>query len=423
MARKKKKQGSTRLNTGMAVATVANDITIANYSDVLHPLDDTLIERGGAEGLKIYDAIERDTHAWSVLQKRKHKLIGREWVVKEGGKTSVDMEAAEFIRDVLDDLPFDQICLDMLDATLKGFSISELCYVRDGRHIRPDRISALEQRRFIFDPEWVPRLLTMTSPVRGEKLPERKFIVHRFGTKGNNPYGLGMGTRLFWPVLFKRNGVTYWMKFLERFASPIPVGKYVEGRDTKHQRALMRVLQKMNHSSAITLPIGTELDSFEAKRTGTVDYSAWAKFWNAEISKATLGETLSTEMGSSGSRAAAEVHSDILEALIDSDADILSGTLNNTIIRWLCEFNYPTAALPQVWRPRPSNELEQEAVRTKRAERRSLDIAALREARQLGYEPEDVDAYMEEVLGGPVRAVTPEKPANSGDAQKKTSLT
>ncbi len=408
---KKTKAEAQGLPKEARFATAANDITIPNYTDVLSFLDDTLIERGGGKGLKIYDEIERDTHAWSVLQKRKHQLVGREWIVEPGGENKIDIEAADFIQEQLAALPFDQICLDLLDATLKGFAISEVIYGRDGRHITVDEITTLDQRRFVFDLEWKPRLVTMASPTKGEELPERKFLTHRFGVKGNNPYGLGLGTRLFWPVLFKRNGVAFWMKFLERFASPIPVGKYPIGSLPAQQRDLMTVLRGMNHASAITVPIGTELDSFESKRTGSVHYEEWGRFWNSEMSKATLGETLTTEMGQNGARAASETHANVLDMLVDSDADLLSGTLNTQIIRWLTAFNYPGAKPPRVWRPRPSNEMEQEELAQKRAERRSKDIAALKEAREQGYEPENVAGYMERVFDGPVRAVTPGMPA------------
>lgn len=398
-------------------ASASNDITIPNYTDVLSYVDETLLEKGGGKGLKLYDEIERDTHASSVVQKRKHQLIGREWKVDPGGEDKVDIEAADFVRELLQELPFDQICYDMLDATLKGFSISETMYGRDGRHVIVDEITVLEQRRFVFDREWKPRLLTMAAPVKGEELPDRKFLVHRFGVKGNNPYGLGLGTRLFWPVLFKRNGVAFWMKFLERFASPIPIGKYPIGSLPAQQLELMHIMESINHASAITVPIGTELESFEAKRGGTVDYEAWGRFWNSEMSKATLGETLTTEMGQNGARAASETHAGVLDMLVDSDADLLSATLNGQLLRWLSEFNYPGAKPPKVWRPRPSNEMEQEALAEKRAERRAKDMAALTQARELGYEPADIDAYMELVFGGPVKAVTPTSPA-----QKKTPL-
>lgn len=409
---KNKTQKQAPLEAGTNYAVVENDITIPFFSDVLEPQDDVLNSKAGGKGLKLYDELARDSHAHSVLQKRIHKLIGREWFIKPGGDSAVDIEAADFIEDVVANLPFDDICKNFLDATNKGFSVGEMSYVVDGRHIRVDRIKDIDQRRFVFDKDWNPRLLTMQNMIKGEELPARKFAVHRFGAKGNNPYGQGLGATLFWAVMFKRNGVAYWQKFLERFASPIPVGEYPVGSSPDVQAALMALLKRMNNASAITIPFGTKLDSFEAKRSGTVDYEAWVKLWNAEISKTVLGETLTTEMGSTGARAASETHADILDSLVDSDADLLSGTLNATMIKWLIEYNYPNAKLPKIWRPRPSNEFAEEDLKEKRAKRRSADVTALKDAREQGYEPEDLDAYMDDAFGTKMRKIAP--------AQKKT---
>lgn len=418
---KKTNDPATPWPEGTQFATVKNDITIPFYTDVLSFIDDTLLERGGGKGLKLYDEIERDTHAYSVLQKRKHQLVGREWIVKSGGEDKDSIAAADFINDLFSAIPFDQICLDLLDATLKGFSLGEPIYGRDGRHVVIDKMVTIDQRRIVFDPEFKPRLLTLSAPLKGEELPERKFVVHRFGMKGNNPYGLGLGTRLFWPTLFKRKGVAFWMRFLEKYAAPIPVGKYPIGALPKQIRDLEVILSGLNHASAITVPIGTELETFEGRSsitTGQANYLNWSQFWNTEMSKATLGETLTTEVGTTGARAASETHASILDMLVDSDADLLSGTLNDQLIKWLCLFNYPNAKPPTVWRPRPSNEMELEELAAKRAERRALDLKALSDAQDLGYEPENPEEYLEGVFDGPVRAVTPRQPA-----QKKTPLT
>lgn len=410
---KKKKQTQAPLEAGTDYAVVENDITIPFFSDILEPQDEVLLTQAGGKGLKLYDEIARDGHVQSVLQKRIQKLIGREWTVAAGGDSAVDVEAADFIKDVVSNLPFDDNCKNLLDATNKGFAVGELSYIPDGRHIRIERIKDIDQRRFVFDKDWNPRLLTMQQMIKGEELPARKFVVHRFGAKGNNPYGQGLGATLFWAVMFKRNGVAYWQKFLERFASPIPVGEYPVGSSPDVQAALMALLKRMNHASAITIPFGTKLDSFEAKRSGTVDYDAWVKQWNAEISKTVLGETLTTEMGSTGARAASETHADILDSLVDSDADLLSGTLNASMVKWLVEFNYPGAKLPKIWRARPSNEHAEEELKEKRAKRRSADVAALKEAREQGYEPEDLDAYMDDAFGTKMRRIV--------TGQKKTS--
>lgn len=144
------------------IANVANDITIPFFSGVLQHADDTLIQQGGSKGLAIYDEIERDTHAFAMLQKRRKSVIARAWEVEPGGDTSMDKKAAELVETILRTLPFDRICEDLLDATLKGYAVSEIEWTRDGRLVKPARLVAHNQRRFVFDRDWKPRLLTLS---------------------------------------------------------------------------------------------------------------------------------------------------------------------------------------------------------------------------------------------------------------------
>lgn len=339
------------------IANVANDITIPYYSGVLQHQDDTLIQQGGGKGLAIYDEIERDTHAFSMLEKRKNALISRDWEVEPGGDSAQDKKAAELVEEIIERLPFDQICKDLLNATLKGFSIAEIVWIRDGAIIRPERIVAHDQRRFAFDRDWRPRLLTMTSARDGIELPDRKFIVHRVGVRGNNPYGLGLGTRLFWPVLFKREGVTFWLHFLEKFAGPTVVGKTPYGMLSDEQNRLLNTLVSVRTSSAITVPIGTDIEFLEATRGGTVSYEQFLAYWDKQISICITGETLTTQVGEAGgNRALGEVHQEQLDTLADSDGDLLADTLRDQLARWIVDYNLPGAALPVIRRFRPENE-------------------------------------------------------------------
>jgi len=351
------------------IANVANDITIPYYSGVLQHADDTLIQQGGGKGLAIYDEIERDTHAFSMLEKRKNTLIARDWEVEPGGDAPADKKAAELVADCIDALPFDQICKDLLNATLKGFAVAEIVWERDGATIRPATIVAHDQRRFRFDRDWKPRLLTMTTMVDGEPLPDRKFIVHRVGVRGNNPYGLGLGTRLFWPVLFKREGITFWLHFLEKFAGPTVVGKTPYGMITEEQQRLLNTLVSVRTSSAITVPIGTDIEFLEASRGGTVSYEAFVDYWDKQISICTTGETLTSQVTEGGgNRALGEVHADQLEVLADSDGDLLTDTLRDQLARWIVDYNLPGAAIPSIRRLRPQNEKAAAETRKTKAE-------------------------------------------------------
>lgn len=350
------------------IANAANDITIPFYSGVLQHADDTLIQQGGGKGLAIYDEIERDSHAFAMLQKRKKMLLARSWEVEPGGDLPIDKAAAELVEKQLKALPFDKICEDLLDATLKGFAVSEIQWERDGAEIRPGKITSHNQRRFAFDHDWEPRLLTWSDMLNGMQLPGRKFLVHRVGVKGNNPYGLGLGTRLFWAVLFKREGIAFWLHFLEKFAGPTIVGKTPYGMLSDEQNRLLNNLSSAKTASAILVPIGTDVEFLEASRSGSVTYEQFLAYWDRQISICVTGETLTTQVSDAGgSRALGEVHQEMLELLVDSDGDLLADTLREQLVRWIVEYNMPGAALPYVWRARPRNESAEAETRKAKA--------------------------------------------------------
>lgn len=381
------------------IADAKNDITIPFYSGVLTHADETLIQQGGGKGLAIYDEIERDTHAFAMLQKRKKGLTSRAWEVEPGGDRPIDKEAAELVREILTALPFDRICEDLLDAMLKGFAVSEVVWARDGNRIVPAEIRAHDQRRFAFDHEWRPRLLTWTAMRDGIELPERKFITHRFGVKGNNPYGLGLGSRLFWAVLFKREGVSFWLHFLEKFAGPTIIGKVPYGMPSDEQAKLLNNLAAAVTSSAITVPIGTDVNLLEATRSGSVTYEQWLAYWDRQISICVTGETLTTQVGDSGgNRALGEVHQEMLSILIDSDGDMLADTLREQLLRWIVDYNLPGAAVPSVWRIRPSNEKAEAETRTAKAGAAEATDKALRAIVKAAASFEDDDIAREYIV-------------------------
>lgn len=380
------------------IANATNDITIPYYSGVLQHVDETLLQQGGGKGLKIYDEIERDTHAFAMLQKRKKGLTARAWEMQPGGDRPIDKDASDLVGGIFRALPFDRICEDLLDATLKGFAVSEVVWIRDGNQIKPARIMSHDQRRFAFDHDWLPRLLTRTDMLDGIALPARKFVVQRHGVKGNNPYGLGLGTRLFWPVLFKREGIAFWVHFLEKFAGPTVVGKTPYGTLSDEQNKLLNTLVRARTASAITVPIGTDIEFLEASRSGSVSYEQFLNYWDRQISICVTGETLTTQVGESGgSRALGEVHQEMLELLIDSDADLLSDTLRETLIRWIVEYNLPGAALPSVWRVRAKNEKAEAETRQAKAGAAEATSKALRTIVEAAAQFED-DATAREYI-------------------------
>ncbi|SNY91439.1 Mu-like prophage protein gp29 [Cohaesibacter sp. ES.047] len=403
---------------GQLIATAQNDITVPFYSDILVPQDTTIKEKGPHKGLKLYDEVMKDGRAKATLSKRYSKITRREWMVEAASEDTKDIEARDGMEEILNALPFDAICKELSKAILKGFAISEIVWGRnvDG-HVVPERIKTHDPSRFVFDKDWNPRLLVPENSIDGIKLPVRKFIVHRFDAEGNNPYGMGLGSVLFWHVLFKREGVSFWMKFLDKFAAPIPFGKYAVGTPKKEQDQLLNSLMAMVQQGALVAPIGTEVSFLEAARSGNASYEEWCRFWDEQTSEVVLGSTLSTSLKGQGSRAASQTHAEETDSIIDDDCDQLSDTLNPTLIKWISEQNWPDANPPTVWRPRPRNESEEEDQKAKRATRQQSEIRSLDAARKQGFEPKDVQDWLSSVFDVemvPVELTTPQ-PAEPED--------
>lgn len=334
------------------IATAQKDPYCQLFDGLMTPNDATLATRGGAKGLRIYDEIERDCHAFSVLQKRKLALIARNVIVDAASESLRDRKARDGVEAMLKSINFDQVCLDLLDATLKGFSVAEIIWGIANSSIAPAKIKPKDQRRFKFDTDENLRLITRGNLAKGDALPERKFIVHRYGAKDGNPYGLGLGTRLFWPVFFKRQGIQFWLTFADKFGSPTAVGKYPSSASAKDKDVLLEAIGALANDAGVTIPENMAIEFLEAARSGSINtYESLCRYMDEEISKAVLGETLSTNMSSSGgSYGASKTHNEVRLELTQADADLLSDTLNATLVKWFCEYNFPGANPPKVWR-------------------------------------------------------------------------
>ncbi len=378
-------------------APIARDPFVAQFDNLIRADDDTLLTRGGGKGLRIYDELERDPHCYAVLQKRKLALISREWTLEPGGTSRADKTAAAICDEQLRALPFDLICLNLLDATLKGYAVGEILWANRAGTVAVD-VLARAQRRFVFGRDYRPRLLTAQSLNDGEELPERKFIIHRFGSKDGNPYGLGLGTRLFWPVFFKRQGLQFWLTFADKFGNPTLWGQYPPGASPADKNTLRSALRAVSSEANISTPVGMDIKLLEAQRSGTVTtYESLLRYMDEEISKAVLGETMTTSgagggggMGSNQASVQNEVRLEITKA----DADLLATTLRSTLLEWITFYNRPGAATPVLkWDFSEPEDLKA------RAERDQIIVA-------IGYEP--TPQYIKDTYGdGFVKKVVP----------------
>jgi phage gp29-like protein len=315
-----------------------------NYMGVLRTNDPLLIERGNG-GVELYRDLKRDGKVFSGLQKRQLALIGKPFQVEPVGKDSPKASAdALQVTEILKGCSFDHLCSSLLEALLAGHAVAEVVWaVRDGQVV-PARVPKRAQRRFVYvqDDENSPpqlQMLTRESMLKGIPVPDRKFIVHRVNPEDDNPYGTGLGLQLWWPVYFKRKGIVAWNKLNDRFGSPTPHGKYPRLASDKEKRTLVDALRAMSNDGYLATPEGMEIDLLESKLAGNVTtQEQLVRYMDEWIAEVLTGQEPAGK-GGGALAAASKERQNVRQDLTQADSDLLSETLNETLIKWICELN------------------------------------------------------------------------------------
>lgn len=335
------------------IATISNgrDITrgFVDALPLLPPQDAILAGRGLT--YETYEAVLRDDQVAATFAQRRLASTSREWEVRPGGEKRLDKQAAKFLEAQLQHIRWDSVTDKMLFGVYYGYAVGECLWQRDGSFVVLDAIKVRKQRRFGFNPAGELRLLTSSQPF-GEPVPPAKFWHFACGADNDDePYGLGLAHWLYWPVHFKRNGLKFWLIFLEKFGMPTAKGTYPSNALPAERERLLAALAAIQTDAGVIVPEGMQIELIEAARSGSVDYNVLLSRMDASIAKVVLGQTLTTEVSSAGgSRALGDVHMDVRQDLVKADADLICQSFNSTVARWLTEWNFPGAAVPQVWR-------------------------------------------------------------------------
>ena len=349
----------------------------------LQPQDAVLLRQGGGS-YELYEDMLRDDRVHATLEQRRRAVVAREWEVRPGGAMRRDRVAADFLREQLARCGWDGVTDRMLFGLFYGYSVCEAIYERDGGRVALAGLRPRNRRRFVFGPDQRPRLLTVASPM-GEALPPGKFWC--WATGGDNaddPYGRGLAHQLYWPVWFKRNQLAFWLTYLERFGSPTPLGKYPRGQSASKDD-LVRTLQAIRTGGAVAVPDDVAVDLLSVAG-GDVDYAAFLAAMDRAITTVVLGQTMTTDDGSS--RSQAEVHMEVRDEIVEADAYLVDDSFSRQVGAWLTRWNFPGAAPPVVARimETPSRQVA----------RAARDKAIV----DMGHRP--TAQYVEETYGVPV---------------------
>ncbi len=309
------------------------------------------------EAMAFFDRMEeKDLHLGAVMQTRALAAVSAPRDVVAAGDDPLDREIADFARQAFGRIPRLQATLTaLMSAVSHGFAVAEIIWeVVDGDVVAADLVPR-PQRLFSFidfdDPARLlafPRYLDPENP-RGMELPREKFVYHRTG-KGDDVVRAGIYRGIAWAYLFSNYTVKDWVTFLDLYGVPLRLGTFKPGADDAARDALKRAVRDLGSDAAAVISDDTAIEFINAQLTG--DHTLFrdaAEFFDRQKSKRILGQTLTTEAGSNGSRALGDVHDRVRRDIVASDAQALDETLSHDLIRPLIDYNFgPQRRYPKV---------------------------------------------------------------------------
>lgn len=283
------------------------------------PDPDIVFEKAGLTRADLR-RLEYDDEIYTALETRLAAVQGVPWRIEPG-----EGDAVDFLREEIE--PFmEQLVAGAFAAVPYGYSVIEVIYKRreDGR-IGLDRIEERPFEWFAPMPDRTLRYYPRDIGGHVDVDTRFKFLLTRNSPTYRNPYGRALLSRLYPAFFLRQAGWKFWPQFLERFGSPLLVGK-TGGDTTKLAEALAAAVQ------SATLAVD-EHDSVEAIGAAG-DGAAFERFEIAvtkRIQKVILGQTLTTDIGKTGSYAAAAVHNNVRDDRKKADINLVAGTVQHLV--------------------------------------------------------------------------------------------
>ncbi len=251
---------------------------------------------------------EKDAHLHSVAATRRLAVTGLRWTIvptSQVGPCSdigAAEEAAAYCAEVLSEIESFESALQHLALAIgRNVAVAENVWEQREGALRLADVVPVAFDRLAVDEMGAVLVLTRESPLDGLALPPGKFVVHAPHAVSGSPMRGGLLRASALAYLGKHFAMKDWMVFSEVFGMPVRIARYEPSATPEEKRELLRMLESLGSDAAGIFSKAVELQLLESGR-GTVPppYEKICDFFNRELSKAWLGQTLTVELQSGG---------------------------------------------------------------------------------------------------------------------------
>lgn len=296
----------------------------------------------------IYDSMRTDDQVSICLQMKKDLVLGTGFSFKskeQGQEDLVSFLTSSFEEDVA--YPFDEQLEEVLTAYEYGHSSSEKIFQErtDGFRVFKE-LKTRHPNTWLYETDDKGNILTykQRGMVAGaDIIIDSNSVFHYINKRRfQNPYGES-DLRPAYQAWFTKKEVTkYFAIFLEKGASPIPVGKYNPSASTETKASLLNILKKFQSKTALVVPKDMELQFLESSNNGEA-YRAAINIFNMFIGRCLFIPDLLGFQGGETSGGSYSLGKDQMKMFflhISRRRKQLEQMINKQLIKPLCIYNF-----------------------------------------------------------------------------------
>lgn len=308
----------------------------------------------------------KDAHMQGVLDRRREALTALDWSVVPD-ITHEDQEAAtetaEYVQKELMGLRTWPETLEHNSTAIgPGLAVTELVWGEG--HIRKTISVPGDRLENEYDGQGV-RILTDENMSEGVPARPPKFVVHAPQARAGKLLRVTMTRALGYLFTLKQFMVHDMAGYAEVFGQPARVGHYDETVGDEERQVAEDFLKNLSSDMYALFPKGVTVELKEATKS-TEPYTTIIKWVEEKQSILVLGQTLTTDVGSVGSLAAARVHENVRASISKSDMQQEARTLRDQVFRPMVSFRWPGQEMPvPIWQRDVGEEQDLEGDRMK----------------------------------------------------------
>jgi phage gp29-like protein len=329
---------------------VADGLTPGRLGSILKAADAGDLQAA----MDLYEQMEeKDSHLFSVASTRRLAVTGLPWQVIsaadviDGIDRPLADEAAHYCREVLIRLEDFEEALQHLSLALgRNVAAAELVWDLQGDRHRLVGVVPVPFGRLHADDLGRLRIAMNQDPAQeAGSLPANKFIVHMPQAMSGHPARGGLLRVTAMAFLGKHYALKDWLVFSEVFGMPVRIARYEPQASPAEKRELLEMLKNLGADAVGIFSKAVDLEIKETiKPAGSTPYETLCNFLNREISKAWLGQTLTTDTaGSTGTFSTASIHERVREDLRDDDIRKEGRTIRRHLLRPLVQLKFGLA--------------------------------------------------------------------------------